>query len=88
MSEMKNVPETELRVSDLWANPGHNHRVKMVFCTDLRCPCGSVYIRKSDTHHSCPDCQRVWTNETIAAILPPSHLNAIGRWLWGSSKRK
>jgi len=86
MSEMKNVPETELRVSDLWDR--HDHRVPMTYCTNLRCVCGSVYIRKSDTHHSCPDCFRVWTNETIAAILPPSHLNAIGRWLWGGSKRK
>lgn len=61
------LQETELRVSDLWS--GHNHRVPMEFRHDLRCPCGSVYTRKSATHHSCSSCGRVWTNETVEAAI-------------------
>ena len=57
------LPETPLRIGQLWHR--HGPRALMTWRHDLRCPCGSVYMRRSATHHSCPQCQRVWDNLSI-----------------------
>ena len=57
------LPETPLRIGQLWHR--HGPRALMTWRHDLRCPCGSVYLRRSATHHSCPQCQRVWDNLSI-----------------------
>lgn len=62
---LADLPETALRINALWPHPGH--RVPMTQRHDLRCPCGSAYIRRSATHHSCQHCQRVWDNQTVDA---------------------
>ena len=62
---IRNLPETELRIRDLW--PHRGHRAAMTLQTHLRCPCGSVYVRRSATHHSCQYCGRVWKNEEVPA---------------------
>jgi len=59
------LPETALRIQALW--PARGHRVPMVLRQDLRCPCGSVYVRRSATHHSCQHCGRVWINAEVPA---------------------
>lgn len=64
-SGMTDLPETDLRAWDLWRRQGH--RVPMTTRQDLRCPCGSVYVRRSATHHSCQHCGRVWPNEEVPA---------------------
>ena len=58
------LPETALRIADLWSRGGH--RVPMTFRQDLRCPCGSAYTRQSATHLSCQHCGRVWANEEVS----------------------
>ena len=58
---LRDLPETALRVRSLWKRGGH--RVQMVTRQDLRCPCGSAYVRRSTTHHSCQHCGRVWVND-------------------------
>jgi hypothetical protein len=63
---LTDLPETKLRISDLWRRGGR--RVPVVVRQDLRCPCGSVYIRRSATHHSCQCCQRVWGNDDVEAV--------------------
>ena len=63
-SGLTDLPETQLRIGDLWIRNGK--RVPMTFRHDLRCPCGSAYIRRSTTHHSCQHCQRVWANEEVS----------------------
>ena len=63
---LTDLPETTLRVQDLW--PRFGHRVPMTTRQDLRCPCGSVYIRRSATHHSCQSCRRVWANEQVEEV--------------------
>jgi hypothetical protein len=60
---LADLPETGLRIRDLWRHRGH--RVPMVTRQDLRCPCGSAYVRRSTTHHSCHYCQRVWENREV-----------------------
>jgi hypothetical protein len=60
---LTDLPETARRVGDLWSRQGH--RVPMTFRQDLRCPCGSAYVRRSATHHSCQHCQRVWPNAEV-----------------------
>lgn len=57
---LRDLPETSLRISALWQRGGH--RVPMEIRQDLRCPCGSAYVRRSATHHSCQYCGRVWRN--------------------------
>lgn len=57
------LPETSLRVWNLW--PRRERRIPMTTRQDLRCPCGSVYVRRSATHHSCQHCRRVWPNDEI-----------------------
>jgi hypothetical protein len=59
------LPETSSRIRTLW--PTRGHRVPMVLRQDLRCPCGSVYVRRSSTHHSCQYCGRVWMNAEVPA---------------------
>lgn len=63
---LREVPETGLRIGDLWRRDGH--RVRMTVRQDLRCPCGSVYVRKSATYHSCQHCRRVWKNEDVDSV--------------------
>lgn len=60
---LTDLPETPLRIDQLWARQGH--RVPMTTRQDLRCPCGSAYVRRSETHHSCQYCKRVWSNQSI-----------------------
>jgi hypothetical protein len=60
---LTDLPETDLRIDGLWTRNGH--RVAMITLQHLRCPCGSAYVRRSDTHHSCQFCKRVWENTTI-----------------------
>jgi hypothetical protein len=60
---LHDLPETELRISALWQRGGR--RVPMVTRQDLRCPCGSAYVRQSATHHSCQYCGRVWENGQV-----------------------
>jgi hypothetical protein len=60
---LADLPETRLRIGDLWIRNGK--RAPMTSRHDLRCPCGSAYIRRSTTHHSCQQCQRVWANEEV-----------------------
>jgi hypothetical protein len=60
---LRDLPETALRIGSLWQRGGH--RVPMVTRQDLRCPCGSAYVRRSATHHSCQYCQRVWENREV-----------------------
>lgn len=62
-SGLRDLPETTLRISALWQRGGH--RVPMVTRQDLRCPCGSAYVRRSATHHSCQHCRRVWENDKV-----------------------
>lgn len=62
---LTDLPETDLRVWALWQRRGH--RVAMTTRQDLRCPCGSVYVRRSATHHSCQHCGRAWINEEVEA---------------------
>ena len=61
---MKKLPETNLSISTEFSGP----RVKMDNVVDLQCPCGSVYTRKSETHHSCLYCGRVWENKTVEKL--------------------
>ena len=61
---MSDLPETPLRIDQLWRRGGH--RAPMSLRRDLRCPCGSAYVRQSATHHSCQHCQRVWENREVA----------------------
>ena len=61
---MTDLPETDLRIHTEFSGP----RVPMENITDLRCPCGSAYTRKSETHHSCLHCKRVWTNDEVDTI--------------------
>jgi len=60
---LADLPETDVRIGDLWRRGGH--RVPMSTRQDLRCPCGSAYVRQSETHHSCQYCQRVWANGEV-----------------------
>jgi hypothetical protein len=60
---LTDLPETVLRIDQLWKRNGH--REPMTFRQDLRCPCGSAYVRRSATHHSCQHCKRVWINQSI-----------------------
>ena len=57
------LPETTHRIDAIWKRQGH--RVPMITRRDLRCPCGSAYVRRSETHHSCQYCGRVWPNEEV-----------------------
>lgn len=60
---LTDLPETDLRSDALWVRDGH--RARMTTRQDLRCPCGSAYVRRSASHHSCQHCKRVWENDTV-----------------------
>ena len=57
------LPKTGLRIPELWRRTGR--RAPMATRQDLRCPCGSAYVRRSATHHSCQYCQRAWPNDEV-----------------------
>jgi len=63
---LTDLPETELTIYQLW--PRRGRRPFMFYRHDLRCPCGSAYLRVSESHHSCQKCQRVWENDTVEVI--------------------
>jgi hypothetical protein len=65
---LSDLPETALRTQDLWNRSGH--RLPMTLRQDLRCPCGSVYVRQSETHHSCQSCGRLWGNDEVPGKEP------------------
>ena len=58
-SGLSDLPETPLRVRQLWSDR-RGPRAAMTARNDLRCPCGSVYVRQSQTHLSCLYCGRAW----------------------------
>ena len=62
-SNLTDLPETNLRMRDLWSGGGH--RVHLEVQPTLRCPCGSVYTTLSETHLSCYECKRVWRKEDL-----------------------
>ena len=65
LAGIKDLFDTEHRIGDLWKRNGR--RVPMITRHDPRCPCGSAYVRRSETHHSCQYCGRVWPNEEVPA---------------------
>lgn len=60
---LTDLPDSSMRVEGIWKDRGH--RPRMVFRHDLRCPCGSAYLRQSETHISCQRCRRVWENDEL-----------------------
>jgi hypothetical protein len=74
---LTDLPETDLRIECLWSRQGR--RAPMTLRHDLRCPCGSVYVRQSETHYSCQGCRRVWGNDEVPGDDAASQRGSQGR---------